>query len=72
MQAALQVDVLAAGEEVVQRGLLQRGADLAAHGRPLRGDVEARDGRAPAGRRQQRREHQTVVDLPAPLGPRKP
>ena len=41
VQAALEVHVLAPGQEVVERGLLQRGADVAAHLGALGGDVEA-------------------------------
>ncbi len=54
----LQRQVLAAGQDRVERGLLQRGADRRAHLRALAHDVEAADRGAPARRRQQRREHQ--------------
>ena len=46
VQPALELEVLAAGEEVVERRLLERGADPPAHLGALRGDVEARDRRA--------------------------
>ena len=50
--------MLGAGQERVERGLLQRGADRAAHLGALRDDVEARDARLAGGGRQQRREHE--------------
>ena len=58
LQARLQPQVLAAGEQRIERGLLQRGADRLAHLRPLLHDVEAADARDAGGRRQQRRQHQ--------------
>jgi hypothetical protein len=61
------------GQQRVQRGLLQRGADRrrgpAGPSRTMSWPATARRAR---GGRQQGGEHQTVVDLPAPLGPRKP
>ena len=58
LERRLQPQVLAAGEQRVERGLLQRGADHLAHLRPLRRHVEAADARRAGGRRQQRRQHQ--------------
>ena len=46
VQRRLQLHELAAGHEQVERGLLQRDADAAAHLARLRGDVEAGDARA--------------------------
>ena len=73
LQAALQAHVLAAGEHRVQRHVLQRDADRGAHLRALLRDVVARDGRrVPAVGGSSVVSTFTVVDLPAPLGPRKP
>ena len=58
LEGRLQHQVLAAGEDHVQRGLLERGADRCADLRALAHDVESAHGCVPAGRRQQRREHQ--------------
>jgi len=58
VQRALQAHVLAAGQVGVERGLLQRGADRAAHRRALARDVQPGHARAAGGRRQQRRQHQ--------------
>src|SRR6266567_1153229 len=49
--------MLSSGEERVERGLLQRGADRRSHLRPLLGHVEAGHGRTARCRRQQRRQH---------------
>jgi hypothetical protein len=57
VQRGLEAQVLAAGEQRVERRLLQRGADHAADLRSLAGDVVAADARAAARRRQQRGEH---------------
>ena len=57
LQRGLQAQVLAAGQERVERGLLQRRADVHPHLRALLDDVEAGDARAARGRRQQRRQH---------------
>ena len=69
LQRRLQHQVLATGEDRVERGLLQRGADRRAHLRALAHDVEAADARAAAGRRQQRREHQHRRRLARAVGP---
>ena len=69
VQAALQVHVLAPGQEVVQRGVLQRRADVPAHLGALGRDVEARDRGAARGGRQQRREHVDGGGLSGPVGP---
>ena len=71
--AALQLHVLAGGEEVVQRGVLERGADDAPHLRALarRRRTPPRS-RVPAVGGSSVVSMCTVVDLPAPLGPRKP
>ena len=58
VQRALQTHVLGAGEERVERRLLQRRADRATHLRALRNDIQARDARLAGGGRQQRREHE--------------
>ncbi len=68
MQGALQAHVLAAGEERVERGLLQRGADRAPDIGALADDVEARHAGAAGGRRQQRREHQHGRRLAGSVG----
>ena len=57
LQRGLQAQVLAAGQERVERRLLQRRADVHPHLRPLLDDVEAGHARAAGGRRQQRRQH---------------
>ena len=63
--------MLTPGEERVQRGLLQGGADGGAR-RPLGGDVEPATVARPAVGGSSVVSMCTVVDLPAPLGPRKP
>ncbi len=50
--------MLAAGEDRVEGGLLQGGADRRAHLRSLPDDVEAADSGVAARRRQKRRQHQ--------------
>ena len=72
VQPALEVDVLPAGEEVVERGLLERRADRAADLRAVRRDVEARDEARPPDGGSSVTSISTVVDLPAPFGPRNP
>ena len=69
LQRRLQHEVLAPGEDRVERGLLQRGADRGAHLRALADDVVAADARASAGRRQQRRQHQHGRRLAGAVGP---
>jgi len=72
VQPALELEVLAAGEEVVQCRLLQRGADPPAHLRALGGHVEAGDGGASRGRREQRREHVDRRGLACAVGTQEP
>src|SRR5262249_42419710 len=69
VEAGLQLHVLAAGEEVVERRFLQRGADVPAHLGALGGDVEAGDRGAPGRRRQQRGEHVDRGRLARAVGP---
>ena len=57
LQRRLQPQVLAPGEERVERGLLEGGADRRAHLRPLADDVEAGHARRAIRGRQQRRQH---------------
>ena len=57
VQRRLQAQVLAAGEQRVERGLLQRRADRGAHLRSFAHHVEARDARGAGRRREQGREH---------------
>src|SRR3989440_640465 len=57
LERGLQPQVLAAGEERVERSLLKRGADRRAHLWPLADDVEAGDARGALRGRQQRGEH---------------
>ena len=71
LQRGLQAQVLAAGQQRVERRLLQRGADVHPHLRPLLDDVEAGDARAAGGRRQQRRQHVHGRRLAGAVGPEK-
>ena len=64
--------MLAPGEEVVERGLLQRGADVAAHLGPCVTTSKPATVARPAVGGSSVVSMWTVVDLPAPLGPRKP
>ena len=57
VERALQPEVLAAGEQVVECGLLERGADRRADLRPLLHDVEAGDARGARRGGQERRQH---------------
>ena len=72
LQRGLQLHVVAAGQEGVQRGLLQRGADRGAHGGPSRTMSWPATRAVPAVGGSSVVSIRTVVDLPAPLGPRKP
>ena len=72
LQRRLETQMLTAGEDRVQRGLLQRRADRSPYRAPLLDDVIAADARGAAGRRSSVVSISTVVDLPAPFGPRKP
>ena len=60
--------MLAAGEQRVERGLLERGADRRAHRGALAHDVVARHARRARGGRQQRREHQHGRRLAGAVG----
>ena len=64
--------MVATGEQGVERGLLQRGADHAAHLRAFADDVEAGDRAVPEVGGRSVVSISTVVDLPAPFGPRNP
>ena len=67
VQRRLQAQVLATGQERVERRLLQRRADRRADLRPLPHDVEAGH-RRPAGRgREERRQHVHRRRLPGPV-----
>ena len=68
LQRGLQLHVLAARQQRVQRGLLQRGADRGAHGGALADDVVARHARRARGGRQQRGEHQDGGGLAGAVG----
>ena len=72
VQRGLEAQVLAAGEQRVERGLLERGADRLAHLRALADDVEAATRAVPEVGGSSVVSMRTVVDLPAPFGPRKP
>ena len=72
VQRGLQAHVLAAGEQRVERGLLQRGADRLPHLRALADDVVPGDPALPPVGGSSVVSISTVVDLPAPLGPRNP
>ena len=73
VERRLQTQVLAARQQRVERGLLERGADRRAHLRALLDDVEAgHASRVPSVGGSSVVSMCTVVDLPAPFGPRKP
>ena len=72
VERELELEVLAARQERVERRLLERGADRPPHRRPLRHDVVPADLLVPAVGGSSVVSMCTVVDLPAPLGPRKP
>src|SRR5262249_48410762 len=57
VQRRLQPQVLASGQERVERRLLQRGPDRRAHLRPVAHDVVPGDGRTPRRGREERRQH---------------
>ena len=69
LQRRLQAEVVARGEERVERGLLQRDADQPADLRPVLHDVVAADERRPRGRRQQRRQDVDGRGLPGAVRP---
>ena len=64
--------MVAAREQRVERGLLQRRADHRAHLRALLDDVEAADARGARRRWQQRRQHQHRRRLAGAVRPEKP
>ena len=72
LERRLEPQVLAAGEERVERRLLERRPDLRSTFEPFRGDVEARDARRALGRRQERRQHVDGRRLPGPVRPEEP
>src|SRR5215216_705667 len=67
VQSSLEPQVVAAGEERVEGGLLQRRPYRGAHLRPLLHDVVAGDARGAARGRQERREHQYRRGLAGPV-----
>ena len=69
LQGRLEAHVVAPGEQRVERGLLQRGADRPPHRRPVVHHVVPRDTRAARGGRQQRGEHQHGRRLAGAVGP---
>jgi hypothetical protein len=68
VQGGLQPEVLGAGQERIERGLLEGGANHGAHLRPLAHDVVAAHPSRPRGRWEQRREHVDGGRLPGPVG----
>ncbi len=72
MKGGLQANHLAAGHQRIERRLLQRDADRAAHLGGLTDDVVTGDPGLPPVGRSSVVSIRTVVVLPAPLGPRKP
>ena len=73
VERRLQSHVLAGGQMGVERGLLQGGADRLADLPALGGDVVAADAwPCPSVGGSSVVSISTVVDLPAPFGPRKP
>ena len=69
LQRRLQPHVVAAGQERVERGLLERRADRRADRRPLAHDVVARDAGGARRRWQQRGEDEHGRRLPGAVGP---
>ena len=72
LKRRLKAHVLATGEVWVERGLLERGADRGAHVGALADDVVAGTRAVPDVGGSSVVSISTVVDLPAPFGPRKP
>ena len=72
MERRLEPDVVAAGQERVERGLLERCADRLAYLRAVLDDVEAADDGAASVGGSSVVSMWTVVDFPAPFGPRNP
>ena len=68
VQRGLQAHVLARGQERVERGLLQRGADVLAHLRAVRAHLVAGHARRALVGRQQRGEHQHGGGLARAVG----
>ena len=69
LERRLEPKVLATGQERVERGLLEGGADDRAHLRPLLGDVVPGHARGSLGRREERRQHVHRGRLPRAVGP---
>ena len=69
MERGLQVQMLPAGENGIERSLLKRRPDDSAHARPVADDVEPPTRALPAVGGSSVVSTSTVVDLPAPLGP---
>src|SRR5215207_2779608 len=67
VQSGLEAQVIAAGEERVEGGFLERRPYGGAHLRPLLHDVVAGDARGAAGGWEERREHQDRRGLPGPV-----
>ena len=67
MHGGLQSHVVGAGQERVERSLLERGPDPGAHLRPLTNHVVAGDSRCAGCGRQQRGEDQHGRRLPGPV-----
>jgi hypothetical protein len=68
VEGGLQAHVLAAGQQRVERRLLQRGADRRPHPRPLLDDVEAADPRGAGGGREEGGQHQHRRRLAGAVG----
>ena len=68
VQGGLQAHVLAAGQQRVERGLLQGGADRGAHLRPFLDDVEAGDAGGAGGGREEGGQHQHRRRLAGAVG----
>ena len=71
VQRGLEAQVLAAGQQRVERGLLEGGADRLAHVRALADDVVAAHARGARGGRQQRGEHEHGGRLAGAVRPEK-
>ena len=72
VERGLEAQVVAAGEERVERGLLERGADRARTFGPSLTTSKPATVALPAVGGRSVVSMWTVVDLPAPFGPRKP
>src|SRR5207245_3186371 len=69
VDAAMQVEVLAGGQLVVERGVLEDEADAPANRSRILRDVDAGDARLPGGRPQQRAEDADGGRLPRAIRP---